>query len=232
MTTMIKPYFQHGLVTLYHGKVEELLHSTISTDNATLISDPPYNVGYHYDDCEDSMDEAQYYRFMASVFSDASVLIHYPEAMFRIAKAMDKFPERVVSWVYPSNTPRQSRSVAWFGCKPDFRKDGQDYKNPNDKRIAKRIEDGKRARLYDWWEINQVKNVSSEKTEHPCQIPIELMERIIRITAPSLVIDPFAGSGTTLLASSNLGVPCVGIEMSERYCEIIAKRITDNTNLI
>ena len=229
---MIKPYFQHGLVTLYHGKVEELLHSTISTDNATLISDPPYNVGYHYDDCEDSMDEAQYYRFMASVFSDASVLIHYPEAMFRIAKAMDKFPERVVSWVYPSNTPRQSRSVAWFGCKPDFRKDGQDCKNPNDKRIAKRIEDGKRARLYDWWEINQVKNVSSEKTEHPCQIPIELMERIIRITAPSLVIDPFAGSGTTLLASSNLGVPCVGIEMSERYCEIIAKRITDNTNLI
>jgi len=122
--------------------------------------------------------------------------------------------------------------VAWFGCKPDFRKDGQDYRNPTDPRIAKRIEAGKRARLYDWWQINQVKNVSSEKTEHPCQIPIELMERIIRITSPSLVIDPFAGSGTTLLASANLGVPCIGIEMSERYCEVIAKRITEQARLV
>jgi DNA modification methylase len=228
----MKPYFSHGLVTLYHGKVEELLHKTVQTDNATLISDPPYNVGFHYDDCEDNMDEDQYYRFMASVFSEAAVLIHYPEAMFRISRAMDRFPEKLVSWVYPSNFPRQHRSVAWFGCKPDFRKDGQDYKNPTDKRIAKYIAAGKKARLYDWWEINQVKNVSAEKTEHPCQIPVELMERIIRITAPSLVIDPFAGSGTTLLASQRLGVPCIGIEMSERYCEVIAKRITNSSNLI
>jgi DNA modification methylase len=229
---MPQPYFQQGAVTLYHGKVEELLHRTVQTDNATLISDPPYNVGYHYDDCEDSMDEDEYYRFMASVFSDSAVLIHYPEAMFRIAKAMDRFPERVVAWVYPSNTPRQSRSVAWFGCRPDFRKDGQDYRNPTDPRIAKRIEAGKRARLYDWWQINQVKNVSAEKTEHPCQIPVELMERIVRITSPSLVIDPFSGSGTTLLASANLGVPCIGIEMSERYCEVIAKRITEQARLV
>lgn len=226
------PYFRLGDTTLYHGKAEELLHKTVQTDNATLISDPPYNVGYHYDDCDDSMDEEEYYRFMAVVFSGAAVLIHYPEAMFRVAKAMDKIPERVVSWVYPSNTPRQSRSVAWFGCKPDFRKDGQDYRNPTDLRIAARIDAGKRARLYDWWEINQVKNVSTEKTDHPCQIPVRLMERIIRITAPPLVIDPFAGSGTTLLAAANLGVPCIGIEMSERYCEIIAKRITTNARLI
>jgi site-specific DNA-methyltransferase (adenine-specific) len=228
----MKPYFQNGLVTLYHGKVEELLHSVVSTDNGTLISDPPYNVGYHYDDCEDRMDEEEYFRFIASVFSDSSVLIHYPEAMFKIANAMNRFSERVVAWVYPSNTPRQHRSVAWFGCKPNFRKDGQDFRNPNDKRIAERIAAGKRARLYDWWEINQVKNVSSEKTEHPCQIPVTLMERIIRITEPKTVIDPFAGSGTTLLAAANLGVPSIGIEMSERYCEIIANRIISNQKIV
>jgi site-specific DNA-methyltransferase (adenine-specific) len=228
----MKPYFQNGLVTLYHGKVEELLHSVVSTDNATLISDPPYNVGYHYDDCEDRMDEEEYFRFIASVFSDSSVLIHYPEAMFKIAKAMNRFPDRVVAWVYPSNTPRQHRSVAWFGCKPNFRKDGQDFRNPNDKRIVERIAAGKRARLYDWWEINQVKNVSAEKTEHPCQIPVALMERIIRITEPKTVVDPFAGSGTTLLAASNLGVPSIGIEMSERYCEIIANRIISNQKIV
>jgi DNA modification methylase len=152
--------------------------------------------------------------------------------MYCIAKAMNKIPERVVAWVYPSNTPRQHRSIAWFDCKPDFRKDGQDYRNPTDPRIAKRIADGKRARLYDWWEINQVKNVSSEKTEHPCQIPTALMERIIRVTSPKMVFDPFAGSGTTLLAAANLGVPAVGIEMSERYCEIIATRLTIAAKLV
>ena len=227
----MQPYFQQGAVTLYHGKVEELVPH-IEFHQHTAISDPPYNVGYHYDSCEDSMDEEEYFKFMAAVFHDKAVLIHYPEAMYRIAKAMDRFPERVVAWVYPSNTPRQHRSIAWFGCKPDFRKEGQDYRNPKDPRIAARIQAGKRARLYDWWEINQVKNVSAEKTEHPCQIPVTLMQRIIKVTAPTSVLDPFAGSGTTLLAAQSLGVPCVGIEMSERYCEIIAKRMTNSARLV
>ena len=223
----MRPYFKHGNITLYHGKVEELLHQNISTDDAIVISDPPYNVGYHYDDCEDDMNEDSYYRFMASVFSDSSVVIHYPESMFRLAQAMKRIPDRIVPWVYPSNTPRQSRLVAWFDCKPDFRKDGQEYRNPNDPRIAKRIAEGKRARLYDWWQVNQVKNVSREKTAHPCQIPVEIMERIIRITSPKKVVEPFAGSGTTMLAAMRLGVECVGIEMSEKYCEIIATRLTE-----
>jgi DNA modification methylase len=230
---MTKPYFQQGAVTLFHGKVEEALYRFIDPEACTLISDPPYNQGYHYDECEDSMDDDAYFRFMASIFGNSpSVIIHYPEAMYRIAKAMDSFPERVVAWVYPSNTPRQHRSVAWFGCKPDFRKDGQPYKNPTDPRIAKRIAEGKTARLYDWWEINQVKNVSGEKTEHPCQIPVALMERIIRITPGDCILDPFAGSGTTLLAAQNLGRKAIGIEMSERYCEIIAKRLSEQARLI
>jgi site-specific DNA-methyltransferase (adenine-specific) len=229
----MEPYYKQGVVTLYHGKVEECLYRTIDPTNCLTISDPPYNVGYHYDECEDSMGEDEYFRFIASVFTPGpSVIIHYPEAMYRIAKAMDAFPERVVAWVYPSNTPRQHRSVAWFGCKPDFRKDGQPYRNPTDPRIVKRIAEGKTARLYDWWQINQVKNVSGEKTEHPCQIPVALMERIIRITPSDCILDPFAGSGTTLLAAQNLGRKAIGIEMSERYCEIIAKRLVEQARLV
>ena len=56
------------------------------------------------------------------------------------------------------------------------------------KRIQKRISEGKTgAKLYDWWNINQVKNVSKEKTEHPCQIPEELISKIIKTTAPMLI---------------------------------------------
>lgn len=230
---MKNPYFQNKLVTLYHGKVEDAFYKYINPEECLVVSDPPYNLGYHYDECEDEMGEDEYYRFMNSVFSHCrSVVIHYPEAICRLSMAMHTPPERIVSWVYPSNTPRQSRSIAWFGCKPDFRKDGQPYRNPKDPRIAKRISEGKKARLYDWWEINQVKNVSKEKTEHPCQIPVALMERIIRITEGETILDPFAGSGTTLLAAQNLGRKAIGIEMSERYCEIIAKRLTDLEKMI
>ena len=56
-------------------------------------------------------------------------------------------------------TAKQHRGIGFWNVHPDFRKVGQPYKNPNDKRIAKRIAEGKKARLYDWWNINQVKNV-------------------------------------------------------------------------
>lgn len=219
----MKVYFENDLTTIYHGEYDP---SHFSAMGVTTISDPPYNVGYHYDDFEDRMNEDEYYAWMARVFNGPSVIIHYPEAMHRISMAMNKAPMREVSWVYPSNTPRQHRSIAWYGCKPDFRKEGQDYRNPTDPRIAKRISEGKRARLYDWWEINQVKNVSSEKTEHPCQIPLSLMERVIKITPSKVILDPFAGSGTTLMACQNLGIRSIGVEMSEKYCEIMANRLS------
>ena len=225
----MKPYYMDSLVTLYHGDASELMPHI---REGVVVSDPPYNIGYHYDSYADRMTEDKYFSAMATMLAGPSVVIHYPESIIKLAMKMGVAPERIAAWVYPSNTARQHRSVAWFGCKPDFRKDGQNYRNPNDKRIAERIAKGKRARLYDWWEINQVKNVSSEKTGHPCQIPETLMRRIMRITPTDYITDPFAGSGTTLLAAKLEGIHSIGIEMSERYCEIIAKRIQNSSTLV
>jgi DNA modification methylase len=96
---------------------------------------------------------------------------------------------------------------------------GQDYKNPTDKRIAKRIADGKRAKLYDWWNINQVKNVSKKDNPHPCPIPYDVAEKIILLTTKEgdLVIDPFAGSGTILLAAKNNNRKYLGFEIDKTY---------------
>lgn len=192
-----------------------------------LVSDPPYNIGYHYNNYSDKMSEEDYFNMLQFIFeNEVHVLIHYPEVLHKHSFIIGDFPERVVSWVYPSNTPRQHRDIAFYGVKPDFKRVGQPYKNPNDKRIQERIKEGKTARLYDWWEVNQVKNVSKDKTEHPCQMPIEVMDRIIGILPDNVVIiDPFMGSGSTGVACVHFNKDFIGIEIDEGYCKIADMRI-------
>jgi DNA modification methylase len=208
-----------------HGNCLDVL-STIKED-FIIVTDPPFNVGYHYNEYKDNMGADEYYQMLYDVFQYAPfVVIHYPEEIYKIAFQVGQFPEKVVSWVYNSNTAKQHRDIAFFGVKPDFKKLGQPYKNPTDKRIMKRIAEGKQARGYDWWNINQVKNVSKDKTSHPCQMPLEVMENIIKLLPENiLIVDPFAGSGTTLLACKNLGRKFIGIEMNKEYVDLIIKRL-------
>lgn len=195
--------------------------------NMIIVTDPPFNVGYHYNDYKDNLGADEYYEMLGNVFSEVPfVVIHYPEEIYKIAYQVGDFPEKVVSWVYNSNTAKQHRDIAFFGVKPDFTKYGQPYKNPTDKRIAKRIAEGKSARLYDWWEINQVKNVSKEKTAHTCQMPLEVMKRIIAILPEDkIIVDPFGGSGTTALACKELGRDYIIIEQDKMYVDIIEARL-------
>jgi len=193
-----------------------------------VITDPPYNQGYKYNDYEDRLSEEEYIELLSKIPTPC-VIIHYPEETINILpKAIKGKCEQVVCWVYNSNTGKQSRLLSWWGCKPDFRKVRQPYKNLNDKRIQKRISEGKTgAKLYDWWEINQVKNVSKEKTDHPCQIPEELIKRIILTTASpnDIIIDVFGGSGTTAKVAKDLGFSSISYEIDSEYCEIIEKRV-------
>jgi len=63
--------------------------------------------------------------------------------------------------------------------------------------------------------------------DHPTQKPLWLFERLVSASSleGDLVIDPFMGSGTTLVAAKRLGRRATGIEISEQYCEIAAKRL-------
>jgi len=73
----------------------------------------------------------------------------------------------------------------------------------------------------------------SERTEHPTQKPLVLVERLVRAFSfkGENVIDPFAGSGTTLVACAKTGRNCLGIEINEKYAEIIRQRIKSSVQL-
>jgi DNA modification methylase len=196
--------------------------------NGLTITDPPYNQGYVYNEYRDKISERDYILLLSKIPTPC-VIIHYPEETINLLpKALNVKCEQVVCWVYNSNTGKQSRLISWWGCKPDFRKVRQEYKNLNDKRIQARIAKGKiGAKLYDWWEINQVKNVSKEKTEHPCQIPEQLIQRIIETTAikGQIIIDVFGGSGTTSKVAIDLGFDTISYEIDKKYFNIIRNRL-------
>ena len=197
-------------------------------EDIIIVTDPPFNIGYKYNSYKDKMNDDDYYEMLINIFEGVPfVIIHYPEYIYELSVRMGIAPKRVVSWVYNSNTGKQHRDIAFFNVKPDFNKVKQPYKNPKDKRIQKRIAEGKTgAKLYDWWNINQVKNVSKEKTEHPCQMPLEVMKNIVGILPEDYtIVDTFMGSGTTGVACKQLNRNFVGVEIDEKYFKIAKDRI-------
>lgn len=220
------------MIRIINGDCTKEIKKIKTEKQMIVITDPPFNVGYHYNTYKDRMDENGYYNMLKMLFADNPfVIIHYPESIYRLCVEIGRVPTKVVSWIYNSNTAKQHRDIAFFDVKPDFNLVRQPYKNPNDKRVKQLIANGKwGGRLYDWWNVNQVKNVSKNKTEHPCQMPQEVMDNIIGILPDKenvVIVDPFMGSGTTGLACKKYEVDFIGIEMDEKYFEIAKNRLND-----
>ena len=66
------------------------------------------------------------------------------------------------------------------------------------------------------------------KRSHQTEKPLEVMREMMKIVEPGgIILDPFAGSGTTVLAAKQEGYPAVGIELSKHYANVAAKRVED-----
>lgn len=131
---------------LYNCDCIELLCSeNIKNKKICIVTDPPFNMNYHYNTYQDNLPEEEYIEWLGDLLTMKGfpfVVIHYPETLYKLSFQVGMFPEKVISWVYNSNTAKQHRDIAFFGIEPDMNKVKQPYKNPNDKRIKERIEKG------------------------------------------------------------------------------------------
>ena len=201
--------------------------------NINLVAtDPPYNIGFKYNEYKDVMEDDDYINMLSELQKFPTAIIHYPEEMMKYVVPALGIPDEVCAWCYNSNLPRQFRLINFYDVKVDFNKVKQPYKNPNDKRVKKLIENGSQGtRLYDWFsDIQIVKNVSKEKTGHPCPVPVALMERIILLTTNEgdIVMDPFMGSGTTAIACMNTNRNYIGFEIDKQYYDIAINRVDEH----
>lgn len=84
----------------------------------------------------------------------------------------------------------------------------------------------------DVWDIPNVKANHIEKTDHPCQFPVALVQRLVKALCPAggMVLDPFAGSGSTGVAALVEGMQFIGVEMSDEYADIATRRCRSALN--
>jgi adenine-specific DNA-methyltransferase len=127
-------------------------------------------------------------------------------------------------------------TILWFTKSDDYVFDLDPIRVPQ-KYPGKKAFRGPRAGQYvchplgknpgDVWEVPNVKSAHPEKTEHPCQFPVELVERLVLALtrAGDLVVDPYCGAGSSLVAALKHGRRAAGCDLEPRYVAIAESRI-------
>ena len=193
----------------------------LDKEKTIIITDPPYNVGWNYDTYKDKVSDEDYSNLFMYFQGYRFVVIHYIEDIIKYVVPYMGVPTKVVQWVYNSNMRKQHRSIAFFNCSPDFNKAKQLPKDLTDKRVNSEV------KLYDWWLINLVKNVSKQKENYSNQIPEKVIGNIIKIVADKddIIFDPFMGSGTTPAVASKMGFKYIATDISEKAYNITKNRL-------
>lgn len=226
----MEPYYEHKGITIYHGDSVELLPSLANKKPTVLCTDPPFSMAGGISNGMNSSVSDQFFshwwrtvaRLLSSVLAaDGSGFIWCD---WRTAKIIaDGF------------TPRQSLESHWrvsqmlfhdrqmVGLGAPFRNSvdmlayvrGPAHKTPDIPKATRNL-------LSVHWYYGT-------HPHHPAEKSVEVAVQLLKwcnAKSEDVVLDPFVGSGTTLLAARELGLTAIGIEMEEEYCEVAAKRLS------
>jgi len=214
-------YYQDDFVTLYHGDSLTEHREWLSAD--VLVTDPPY--GMRYDSNRVKGRKPQTVASDQTTDARDDVLASWgmgPALAFgtwRVARP--EHTRQVAIWDKGTDVGMGDLSIPWGNSFEEIYVLG---KWPKLKAGGAARDGGTPARVPAVLRHNKPNVASPDRPNHPTPKPIPLMERLIEKCPPGAIADPFAGSGSTLVAAKNLGRKVIGVELEERYCEIIAKR--------
>lgn len=212
----MKPYYQDELVTLYNCKAEEIVSSLPKVN--LLLTDPPFGINVNN---LNSNSESKLAANKKYTDYDWSKSLADQELLDICIQNSD------YAIVWGGNfyiVPPSSCWLVWD------KKQTVDYADcvlawTNLNGAVKRIE----------WQWNGMLKQQPEERFHPCQMPeavinfsLDQFQKKNKVVAHS-VLDPFAGSGTTLAACKKRGIRAIGIEQIEEYCEKAASRLAQSS---
>lgn len=232
----------------------------IEEDSVDLIvTSPPYNVDIHYGSFRDDIPYDKYLDFTREWLEKAFRLVKFDGRMC-LNIPLDKFKgghqsvyadivgiAKEVGWKYHStivwneqNISRRTAWGSWLSASAPFVIAPVEmivvmYKKRWKKTSGSGISDITRDEFIEW--TNGVWTFPGEnrkKIGHPAPFPLELPRRCIKLFSfvGDVILDPFLGSGTTLIAAALLNRRGIGIEIDEKYCELAKQRLIKEANIL
>lgn len=211
------PYYADDLTVLYLGDCREV-PEWLSAD--VLVTDPPYGIGYESNFNRDRRDAKK----GRAITGDAGGA----EGRDAVLASWGTRPAVVFGrWDAPRPALTRVRLIWDKGNSPGM----GDLSSPwgrSDEEIYILGHGFTGARSGSVLRIQMLMSGDHNRPDHPTPKPVALMTLLLTKCPPGVVADPFAGSGSTLVAAKLLGRRAVGVEIDERYCEIAARRLSQS----
>lgn len=233
-------------IEILQGEAIEKLKELVNESVDLVIADPPYNLNKDYGNKSDSKSFDEYINFTKEWTKEATRILK-PTGTIYVFMGF-----RFISYLYQilenDNSLYFNNWICWFytqgigkkkGFSPRhddilmFTKSKEFTFNLDDVRVPQKyyrsINNMRGANPGDVWEFSHIHYCQENRQNHPTQKPEGLLERMILASSNEndLVIDPFAGSGTTLRVCQQLNRNCLGIELNSNYVKIIESRINE-----
>lgn len=216
------PYYQDDAVTLYHGDCREILPGLVAD---VLVTDPPYGVNLGDPDVGGKGRGGKHGLETSAYLTTVDTLEHLHRVVIPVVTQALAMTKRgaIFSGPHFQDFPKAD-ALGGIYCPAGVGRHCWGFKLFHPVLLY-----GTDPRLHFGARPNVVQsNAPTESNGHPCPKPLRWMTWVVDLASlpDETVLDPFAGSGTTLRAAKDLGRRAIGVEIEERYCEIAARRLT------